>query len=218
LWDRLCLHGETVFPASFAALPRLVTLAREDVRALEMAGAIVRSAAQDHGGDDLLADCAGAVTRLRELLDRRLRARPDDWLRVFRDLLAACGQYQWSATLGDFADDFYSLPCPHCAVEVAVAIGEHGRYAAIRDWDRGDVDRRPLLPAAPAELGAVGRWMHDLAVRDGRTAIADGIVHLFGRAPCPCCASVFTVAEEYTAANLPALPWAVADPAGPYSG
>lgn len=114
LWDRLCLHGETVSPASFAALPRLVKLARTSPQALELAGAIVRGAAHDHEGGALFADCA-AVTELRKLVDRHLRTRPGDWLRGFRDLLATAGQYHWSAVLEDFTDDFYHLPCPSCA-------------------------------------------------------------------------------------------------------
>lgn len=205
LWDRLCLYGETVSSASFAALPRLVELARTSPQALELAGAILRGAPRDHGGDELLAGCAEAIAELRELLDRRLRTRPENWLRAFRDLLAAEGQYHWSAVLEDFTDDFYHLPCPHCAVEVTVAIGGHGCYSAIRDWDLGDVDRRPLRPASPADLRGTGRWMYDTAVRDGQDRIADGITHLFGRAECPRCAAVFTVADEYTAANLPTL-------------
>ncbi|CAL9332929.1 hypothetical protein SUDANB106_00110 [Streptomyces sp. enrichment culture] len=206
LWDRLCLHGETVFPASFAALPRLVEFARTRARALELAGAIVRGAAHDHGSDALFADCTAAVTELRELVDHRLRTRPGDWLSSLRDLLATAGQYHWSAVLEDFTDDFYPLPCPHCAGEVTVAIGVHGCYAAIRDWDRGDVERRPLRPASPAELRGVGRWMYDTAVRDGQAGIAWGITYLFGRAQCPRCGAVFTIAEEYTSANLPPCP------------
>ena len=90
-------------------------------------------------------------------------------------------------------------------MEVTVAIGGHGCYSAIRDWDLGDVDRRPLRLASPVDLRGTGRWMYDTAVRDGQDRIADGITHLFGRAECPRCAAVFTVADEYTAANLPTL-------------
>ncbi|MYV49406.1 hypothetical protein GT031_28575 [Streptomyces sp. SID2888] len=120
-------------------------------------------------------------------------------------MLAAKGQYHWSAVLGDFTDDFYHLACPHCAVEVTIAIGDHGRYSAIRDWHQGDVDRRVLRQASPEGLSGIGRWMHETAVRDGHKALADGIAHLFGKGECPCCASVFNIAEEYTSANRPVL-------------
>ncbi len=47
--------------------------------------------------------------------------------------------------------------------------------------------------------------MHATAVRDGQGPLADGIAHHFGHAECPCCASVFNVAEEYTSANRPVM-------------
>ncbi|MEU6241131.1 hypothetical protein [Streptomyces sp. NPDC047024] len=206
-WDelghRLVLEGDLVFPASFAALPRLVRLAPGSARARGLAGAIVRCGAGGHGCDDLLAASAGAIAEFSGLLDRHLRKRPDDYLASFRDLLAAEGHYHWSAVLGDFSDDFYQVTCPHCAVEVTIAIGDHGRYAAIRDWNLGDVDRRDLRPASPEGLSGTGRWMHETVVRDGQRVLADGITHLFGRAECPRCASVFHIADEYEAANRP---------------
>ncbi|MFE0631366.1 hypothetical protein ACFW3D_30965 [Streptomyces sp. NPDC058864] len=207
LWDRLCLEGEATFSASFAALPRLVTLARRNPAALDLAEAIVRSAKRDHHrAQQVLVNHADVVAQLRDLVDRRLRSRPSDYLWGFRSLLAIKGQFHWSAVLDDFSDDFYHVPCPHCAVPVTVAIGGYGHYSAFRDWDRGDVDRRPLRPASPAELDGIGRWMHDTAVRDGQDRLADGIRYLFGRAECPRCAGVFCTADEYTAAHLPPAP------------
>ncbi|MGW4446788.1 hypothetical protein [Streptomyces sp. NPDC004682] len=202
---RLVLEHDLVFPASFAALPRLIRLASRSTRARALAGTVLRRAAGHHGCDALLADCADAIVEFREVLDRHLRSRPDDYLPIFLDMLAAKEEYHWSAALGDFADDFYHLACPHCAVEVTIAIGDHGRYSAVRDWHLGDVDRRGLRPAYSEELRGIGRWMHETAVRDGQHALADGIAHLFGNAECPCCASVFNVADEYAAANRPVL-------------
>jgi hypothetical protein len=162
-------------------------------------------AAAHHGCDDLPADCADAIAEFREVLDRHLRSRPADYLTAFRALLAVEEQYHWAAVLGDFTDDFYQLACPHCAVEVTIAIGDYGRYSAIRDWHLGDVDRRDLRPAPAEELLGIGRWMHEIAVRNGEEALAGGAAHLFGKAECPLCASVFTIAAEYTWANRPAL-------------
>lgn len=203
LWDRLCLHGETVSPASFAALPRLADLAPATAQALELAGAIARGTLQHPDGEVLLAGHPEVLSRLRDLADQRLRSRPAEYDRVFGDLLALVGQYHWSAALENFADDFYTVACPHCGAEVTIAIGDYGFYSAIRDWDRGDVERRELLPAQVEELPDPGRWMHATAVRDRQQRIAEGIRYLFGRAECPTCASVFSVAESYTSANLP---------------
>lgn len=158
-----------------------------------------------HGCDDLLAGCADAIAAFRELLDRHLRSRPDDYFATFLDLLAVEEQYHWSAAMGDFSDDFYEVACPHCTVEVTIAIGGYGRYSAIRDWNLGDVDRRGLRPASPEGLSGIGRWMYETAVRDGEAVLADGIAHLFGHAECPRCASVFNIADEYAASNGPVM-------------
>src|SRR6185312_2431845 len=58
-----------IFPASVAALPRLVHLASNSARARELAGAILRCAAAHHGCDDLLADCADTMDTFRALTD-----------------------------------------------------------------------------------------------------------------------------------------------------
>lgn len=205
LGHRLVLEHDLVFPASFAALPRLVRLASRSDRPRGLAGAIMRRAAGGHGCDDLLAERRGAVAELRELLDRHLRSRPTEYLATFLDLLAVRGQYDWSTVVGDFSDDFYAIACPHCAVEVTIAIGAYGRYAAIRDWHLGDVDRRDLRPASPEDLSDTGGWMRATAVRDGQDRLAEGITNLFGRAECPRCASVFGIAEEYTSSNRPTM-------------
>ncbi|MGZ9928629.1 hypothetical protein ACXNSR_01925 [Streptomyces sp. NC-S4] len=208
-WDELghllLLERELVFPASFAALPRLVRLAARNGRARGLAGAIMRCAAGGHGCDDLLAECAAPIAELRELLGRHLRSRPADYLTTYLDLLAVEEQYHWSAVMGDFSDDFYVITCPHCAAEVTIAIGGYGCYSAIRDWHRGDVDRRDLRPASPEDLSGIGGWMHAIAVRDGQDRLAEGIVCLFGRAECPGCASVFNIADEYASANRPVM-------------
>ncbi|MFF8321032.1 hypothetical protein ACF06V_28190 [Streptomyces bobili] len=203
LWDRLCLHGETVSAASFAALPRLAALAPTSAQALELAGAIVRGTLRHPDAEALLASCSNEMTRLRHLVDQKLRTRPADYNRLFGDLLALAGHPHWSASLGDFDDDFYAVSCPHCEAEVTIAVGDYGCYSAMRDWDRGDVERRTLRPAPAEELRDPGRWMHATAGRDGQHRLAEGIRHVFGCAECPACGTVFSIAEAHTAANLP---------------
>ncbi|MDX3538120.1 hypothetical protein PV721_27960 [Streptomyces sp. MB09-01] len=205
LGDRLVLERDLVSPASFAALPRLVRLASGSAKARHLAGEIMERAAGHHGGDDLLAVSADVIAEFGALLDRHLQSRPADYLVTFRALLAVKEEYHWANVLGDFTDDFYHLACPHCAVKVTIAIGDYGRYSAIRDWNLGDVDRRDLRAAPAGKLSGVGRWMHEITVRDGEGVLADGIAHLFGKAECPRCASVFTIADEYAASNRPVL-------------
>ncbi|MFD4601954.1 hypothetical protein ACFWPQ_28485 [Streptomyces sp. NPDC058464] len=109
---RLVLEHDLVFPAGFAALPSLVRLASRSTRARGLAGAILRRAAGHHGCDDLLADCTHAITEFRKLLDQHLESRPVDFLAVFLDLLAAKGEYHWSAVLGGFTDDSHHPGLP----------------------------------------------------------------------------------------------------------
>lgn len=139
--------------------------------------------------------------RLRELVDQQLRTRPDDYNRIFGDLLALEGQYHWSAALEDFTHDFYTVSCLHCAAEVTIAVGDYGCYSAIRDWDLGDIERRALRPATAEERRDPGRSMHATAVRDEQQRLAEGIRHVFGRAECPACASMFSIAEAHTSAG-----------------
>ncbi|PWI13019.1 hypothetical protein DI272_01870 [Streptomyces sp. Act143] len=103
----------------------------------------------------------------------------------------------------DFTDAFCAVSCPHCEAEVTIAVGDHGCYSAIRDWDSGDVGRRALRPAQAEELRDPGRWMLATAVRDEQQEMAEGIRHVFGLAECPACASVFGIADAYTSSNLP---------------
>ncbi|MET7454374.1 hypothetical protein ABZT03_21310 [Streptomyces sp. NPDC005574] len=205
LAHRLVLEADLVSPAGFAALPQLVRLAAHSAEARILSGKILERAAGHHDCDDLLAQCADAIAEFRELLDQHLRSRPSDYLAAFRALLAVEEQYHWAAVLGDFTDDFYAVGCPHCAAEVTIAIGDHGRYSAIRDWHQGDVNRRPLRPAPVDGLSGIGRLMYDTALRDGKDALVDGVLHLFGGAQCPSCGSVFSVADEYASAHRPAL-------------
>ncbi|MFJ8013830.1 hypothetical protein [Streptomyces sp. NPDC096339] len=205
LGHRLILEHDLVSLAGIAALPRLMRLASRSAEARHLAGEIMERTAGHHGGDELLADNAEVIAEFGALLDRHLQSRPADYLVTFRALLAVEEQYHWANVLGDFTDDFYPLDCPHCAVEVTIAIGDYGRYSASRDWNLGDVDRRDLRPARVEELSGAGRWMHEIAVRDGEDVLADGIAHLFGKAECPRCAGVFTIADEYEAANRPVL-------------
>ncbi|MGR6999162.1 hypothetical protein ACU686_15110 [Yinghuangia aomiensis] len=86
---------------------------------------------------------------------------------------------------------------------MTVAIGDFRRYSAVRDWDRGGVDRRALMPARAADLTGPGLWMHDLAIRDGQAKPAEGLTFLFGRAECPRCAGVFRVSEAHSLGNVP---------------
>ncbi|MEV7525366.1 hypothetical protein [Streptomyces sp. NPDC091371] len=200
---RLVLEHDLVSPASFAALPHLVHLAPRSAQARGLAGKVLERAAGRHGCDGLLANCADAIKEFREVLDEHLRSRPADYLVSFRALLAAEEEYHWANTLEGFTDDIIGVDCPHCGLPVTIVIGGFGCYSEARDG--GEEIRRDLRPAVAEELTGTGRWMHQITVRDGQEVLANGIAYLFGKAECPCCASVFSVADEYTSANRPVM-------------
>lgn len=116
LGHRLILERDLVSLAGIAALPRLVRLAARSTEARHLAGEIMERAAGRHGGDDLLVDSVDSIAEFGILLDRHLQSRPADYLVTFRALLAVREQYHWANVLGDFADDFYDLPCSRAKV------------------------------------------------------------------------------------------------------
>lgn len=178
-------------------------LAPRSAQARGLAGRILERAAGRHGCDDLLADYVGAIKEFREVLDQHLRSRSADYLVSFRALLAVEEEYHWANALEGFTDDINHVDCPHCGVGVTTIIGNFGCYSQV--WHGGEEIRRDLRPAAAEELTGTGRWMHQITVRDGQEVLANGIAYLFGKAECPRCASVFTVADEYTSANRPVM-------------
>ncbi|MHA6763912.1 hypothetical protein [Streptacidiphilus sp. PAMC 29251] len=193
-------------------MPRLADIAETTTSggwALDLAGSIAGGLLQLHyGGDEEVARQGPTLARLRDTATTRLTPSQDrrTYVGLLKAILAFDGQPLWFETLDDFTDSFYAVVCPHCHQAVTIAIGDYGCYSSIRDWHLGDVHRVPLRSATAAELSSVGRMLHELVERDEQTGLAWGVRHLFGRAECPGCGSVFGIASEYEAANAPA-PW-----------
>lgn len=168
-WDelghRLCLEHDLLFPAGFPAFPRLVRLASSSERARGLAGTILQRSAGNHGCDDLPADCADAITEFRGQLDRHLQSRPVDCSAAFRALLAAEGQYHWSAVLGEYTDDFYFAACPHCGVEVTI---DRRLRALFGDTGLEPGRRGPTRPAVGVPPGTLPHRTVDVRDRGPR--------------------------------------------------
>ncbi|CAM5286428.1 hypothetical protein SAVIM40S_01384 [Streptomyces avidinii] len=200
---RLTVGAPLTFPASFAALPRLVRLAGSSSRALGLAGRIVRYAAATDGCDDLLENCTASIVELGSLLDEELRARPDHYLDLFRYLLATRQQYHWAAVLQDSPDAAYRVGCPHCPVDVTMVIGSRAQYSTIRTEQLNDVGgapcgRRPPSSSPARGDGCTRRPSATAGTHWPRRSSTSSV-----RAECPRCAALFTFADEYTAANRP---------------
>ncbi|MFF8512990.1 hypothetical protein ACF064_33450 [Streptomyces sp. NPDC015492] len=211
LWHLLATEGLAVSAASFAALPYLRDIARAGEttavdRALDLAGAIMAGVHQDHGADDLIRTLAPVIVELKQMVSRRLNDNDLSTataMALFRAHLAFAGASVWSLAEYDFEDGFYEVGCPHCHHSVTVAIGIYGHYSAHRDWDQGDIHRRPLNQADPSDLDGLAAWMHETACALGFAQLAEGLTWLFGRAECPQCASTFVIGDQYAAENEP---------------
>jgi hypothetical protein len=216
LWDelgsRLVVEAECWCSAGFAALPELGRLAQSGAdeyrdRALRLAAVIVRTLHRYHRHDDLARTDPEALATLHRLARNRLAASAGPaFVRQLQDTLAFAGYTFWASISLDFIDEHYHLSCPHCAVRLAIVIGDHGHYSAIRDDNDGDIHRLPLHPTTPQDLTGIGRWIHDAAVASGDTTLADGLTYLFGRAGCGMCGSRFNLADWFEAENSPDQP------------
>lgn len=197
LWGHL-VHQGTTCEAGVAALPALADLAGDDsaqavvLQAIELAGAITVSAI----ALNLMAeDRSELLTALSRRADQRLAAKPDSYLLYFAAKAALDGLLALSETALDFDDTCFPVPCPACATEVSIVLGDYGQYSSIRDWDLGDVAPVPLRPADPEVMSGPQRDLYGIAVRDGQPRLAWGLRHLFGDAECGTCSAVFPIGE-----------------------
>jgi len=204
LHARLCDH-ESAYPVSFATLPLLWEVATtgtvEDRHAaLSLAGDIVLGAAREGEGPAVLAPHTRRIADMAALADEHLREHPRDtyYIHMLQATLALSGHPLWGfAITDDLTDAFFDTTCPACAADVIIAIGDHGNHSAIRDWDLGDIDRRPLTPTPPERLLQPGRFLLKIAIRDRHASLTQGLPYLFGHAQCPPCGAVFAVAPAH---------------------
>ncbi|MEH1017066.1 hypothetical protein V6U90_28710 [Micromonospora sp. CPCC 206060] len=152
---RLVAEAECFCSAGFAALPELSRLARSGSdkdrdRALKLAAVIVRTLHRHHQHDDLVRVGPEAIAALHRIARARLAACIGPALvQRMQDTLAFAGYTFWASISLDFTDEHYQLGCPHCTTRLAIVIGDYGHYAAVRDYNDGDISRIPLHPTSP---------------------------------------------------------------------
>ncbi|MGW9211038.1 hypothetical protein ACWGR4_29145 [Embleya sp. NPDC055664] len=203
LHGRLC-RDESVCPASFAALPLLwevaVGGAREDRgAAVFLAGGIVSAGRRIRCYDWVSEPYAARIAEMAVVADARLADHAHETHYVHRlcGMLALEGHLAWAWGLDDLTDAFLAVHCPHCGTDVTVAVGDHNNYSAIRDWHRGDIDRRPLCASPPEEMSPLGARLRAIAIRDGQASLARGLPYVFGTAQCPPCGRAFAIAPAF---------------------
>ncbi|MFF2628533.1 hypothetical protein ACFVUN_22510 [Kitasatospora griseola] len=206
LMDHLCPQLDTVFSASFAALPRLADLALscggEDRRwVLLAAGAIMACAPS---GDDVFEVFSAPIAELHRLTDQCLREAEDaeNYVSLLQSLLSFEGVEIWDRCLEGLQTGEYEVDCPHCGVDMFIVIDEADCFSATDDYALREVEKTPLRPSTPEELEGLAKRLHDRALADGQQLVAGGLPYLFGRAACPDCETVFSVADRVSAGQM----------------
>ncbi|MEE1821127.1 hypothetical protein PUR61_02760 [Streptomyces sp. BE20] len=204
LWSALC-HQGSVYSASFAALPRLTTIAvgadpQEQLNALHLAAAIVAGTGQLHGADDVRVKYAQEIATLLRMANEHLRTSPDrtDYIYLLEALMAFEGVPVWGEELAwGLVNGEYQISCPDCETSLFIAIGDYGYFSTSGDYALDDhVEKAPLRPVGPGDLRGIGQRIHALAFTDGQNEVATAVTYLFGSAHCTDCGADFAVADQ----------------------
>ncbi|MDI2130602.1 hypothetical protein [Yinghuangia seranimata] len=200
LMDHLCPQLDTVYAASFAALPRLADIAsRSDGEhrrwVLLAAGAIMSCAPT---GDDVFEALSAPIAILHQLTDQSLRETPDTetYVALLQSLLSFEGVEIWDRCLEGLETGEYEVDCPYCGVNLFIVIGKADCFAASDDYSLREVEKTPLHPLRPDEQEGLAKRLHDRTFADGQHVISRGVPYLFGRATCPDCGTAFSVSDR----------------------
>jgi len=210
LWSRLC-HQGTVYPASFAALPRLTQIARswpaEDrFGPLVLAGAIVASRDQPFGTIDAQVEHAVDVGTLATLTEEAMAqpgvaTEPSTYVCLFQALLAFEGVEVWGEILDGLNDGEYEVDCPECDGHNFIVLRNDRAFSTAESLytKNTSTKRIPLSPADPTPMEGIAKRLHSRVVADGQNEIAAMLRHVFGRATCAHCDAAFRVDEAIIA-------------------
>ncbi|MET9956486.1 hypothetical protein ABZ135_33740 [Streptomyces sp. NPDC006339] len=210
--DHLCPQLDTAFTASYAALPRLAGIATaraqdEDLDwVLLAAGAIAACAPGSSEPDSPLTVYAAPVGVLHALTDRRLGrvAEAEEYVNLLQALLSFEGVEIWDRCLDGLLSGEYEVDCPYCGVDLFIVFGQGGgSFSCSGDPASPGVEKAPLRPARDRDLEGLPRRLFTRARADGQESLARGVPYLFGRAACPDCGTVFSVAERVVAGWMP---------------
>lgn len=198
LWSRFC-HQDTVYTASYAALPLLADVAERHeptgyVAALDLAAAIVASTDGPMAQAIVRAEHAESVARLRDLAERNLSVAAGDveFLYGLQAVMAFEDGYVWQRQLSHVADGELPVVCPHCRTFLLLDL-EGGQLVLADDSSRGTHAKS----VEPAE-GSVGARLTALCQQAGRLGVRARLLYALGRASCPACRTTFNVPEALT--------------------
>ena len=218
LWSRLC-HQDTVYSASFAALPTFVDVAeqwtpKDRIQILSLAAAILAST-DVHGGsrDDFVRPVAWVVPRFRHLCRQSLAEiglPAHEFIYLLQAARSFEGDQFWGHELDHLASGEFPGTCPNCGVDLYLVIGEYGFFATAEEWVQrpgkkpGTIEPRPGIRRTPikpnnAVLPVVGQFLCEQALAAQQEDVAFWIRHVFGTSKCPSCCCDFDVQDAIVA-------------------
>lgn len=206
IWSHLC-HQGTVYPASHAALPVLLSIARQTGRsdsddALLLAGAIV---AGSDVGDPGLVPHGDVIQALRSKVQKRLRGSGREavplsedghgergWLR--QAWLGLSGEKAWSQHLDRLAEGEIVGECVACSADLYCTLDVEAPYVCHEDPVFGAPSATSaLLPGEP--VGVAEQWLMQQVRGDGDTRAEQLLELAFGHSECSACGHPFAVRE-----------------------
>lgn len=122
---------------------------------------------------------------------------PRSFIYRLRAMLALEGDLLWGDELERLIYDEVEIECPQCETSLFVVFGEHGHFATHEDYaTKSEVVRTPLLPATSDDLDGVGLRLFTMSATMGQPEVAEALAHVFGRAACTECTTIFRVSDQ----------------------
>jgi hypothetical protein len=203
LWSCLC-HQDTVYSASFAALPVLLEVARrwlprERVMILGLAGAILASDDVMGGSrDELLKSYEWTIPSFEHLAQETIstpESSASDFIYAAQAILVFRNEMFWGRQLEDLVSGNFKGICPACGTDLYLVVGEYGFFSTAQERADRPKGQVPITPADPENLASVSRWLYEQSLRSGQPAVAEWVRHLFGTTACPSCGHAMSVEE-----------------------
>jgi hypothetical protein len=200
LWGRLC-HQDTVYSASYAALPALAEMSLRHepggyVAALHLAASIVASNDGPEESALVRQRYAHELADLRAVAARNLQHAKGDTEFVYglQVLMAFENGGIWQRNLHYLANGEAELDCPSCDEHLLLDLdGPDFEMASFADASLASTAVTPVDPSAATIEGrplALTRAHH-------RPAVAAKLAYLFGDATCPRCRASFRVPQTF---------------------
>ena len=208
------VHQNSVYSASYAAVPHLVDIARRlddpDLKAntLILVGQIASSS--DFRSNTGLAPDIDTAYRaaLPEALKLaiatlQLAFEPYDAVYLLQTAAWLNGFETVGLALAGFLDDEFTFPCPRCKRDLYVwpeeDEDEDGYTTAGEDPLQSPMTPRTALlpgPAAGSTLDAQYRWLLEFGGESALSVIGERLPYLFGKGECPVCEAPFTLLDQ----------------------